>query len=1082
MVYDIKTGFLLAILILSIFSSIAFEPLKAEENLPYEQIIEIHIDTSKEESKFQPIDIHIVFDNPCWVVNETSNSIIVGYKDKNGFHELESQVYDLNHIDENHIDACNIVFLIPKEANGEEVYVVRYSDSSVSKTNYPDHVSVTDNHYFYEPISGQIIDLDYYKIMQDKYIIYGVCQEGELLGNGMSNSVIKLKPNSTIFETYNAEQIASFHMSYSINPIGSTTGSQWAKDVDKSILIDGNLMVRVRINGTSPDGKIQTDNIYTYYYQPCDRKMLFVDAHHRILDNCEIKGDQEREGTYAILSTIKSRSATIEKMNIGRILPKIHFIGEDGTLKEYNLPTDPTADPAEWILSTTDDQDLGSDCWMCIDDPDSGLTHGLIFKSNTGFLNGTFDGIQVKASVHQHVKLPGLEADSGDLFAMKNAYELGVHDTILKKGTDISYPVEFITLHSGGYEAIAREAPIYKKLVEIKPISGGGQTGEITEQNRYSINTYIHLAPSFPLGSMLSAATGKNLTYLTVELYHEKDFVSSGSPNRLHIGSIETVDKNASFREKLSILRDVFDLKNSSIFKTIRFPDVEPGRYIIKVYKENTLLGENRHFIGFKIVDVEDNTSVHIFCGIETYFEANIVDQNNQGIPGVCFSLIYDNMTVSEALSDKNGSVNLKVPSNRKPYTLQVLYQGFLVAEDEIHLKPRSHIFTVKRDYNIKLYKFNIKVKDTLGLPPAVNVNPMVNSKEMIQPTTIEAVEKEPGIYQFPPIYHANYNLKLGYKSFTLEESVNINKDTSIEIVFPAEFPLNIKVWNSMGLPVSNGVIILSREDKELSAEIEDGETKFMIPPGSYKLTITGDDKTFATQTVKLQGDQSIEVITSQPSALHFYSLILSGILIIAAVIVILWKRWIYQGLFLVVIGLILSSLFLPWWGLNGSNNIVSTSTKTMLIPAKVITFTMTETVKSGEIASIPEEFTAAMGLIVLLLIIVCISLLVNIFMIDRFRRTSMILSIIGFIVMLLAIGVFIIAMSAVTEVGVGSLSGTGDLSVSIPGETNQVSLSCNWGLSTGFYIAIISLLILIVIPLGLKLSNRFKKLLSKKI
>ena len=684
--YDVKSGVLIVLLIFFLLSSTIPEFSKAEGDLPYEKIIDIPIDTSKDEAKFQPIDMRIDFDHPCWAVNETVHSIHIGYKDDNGFHELESQIYDLNHVDDNHIDTCSIVFLIPETADGKEIYVVRYSDSSTTQADYPDHVSATDNHYFYEPISGQIIDLDYYKIVQDDYIIYGICQEGELLGNGMSNAVIKLKPNSTVFETFNAEQIASFHMSYSINPAGSNTGDQWAKDVDKSILIDGNLMIRVRINGTSPDGKVQTDNIYTYYYQPCDRKILCVNVHHRILENCEIQGDKEREGTYAALSTIKARSATIEKMNIGRILPKIHFIGEDGTLKEYNLPTDPTADPAEWILSTNDDEDLGREAWMCIDDPDTGLAHGLVFKSNTGFLNGTFDGIQVKASVHQHVKLPGLEADSGDLFAMKNAYEDNSHDTTLTKGTDISYPVEFVTFHTGGYDAISREASVYQKLVDMRPITGGVPTNKnIVQQKSFSLNVYIHLASSFPLGSMLSATTGKNLTYLTVELYHNKDFVSSGSPSRLHLGSMETADKNASFKEKLSAFLNFFDIKNSSIFKSIRFPNVKPGKYIVKVYKENPLRGKDRRFIGFKIINVTDNTSAHVFCKTETSFEANIVDQNNRGIPDVCFSLLSDDMIISQISSDKNGSIIMHVPSNKTPYTLQVLYQGFLVSEDKIH-------------------------------------------------------------------------------------------------------------------------------------------------------------------------------------------------------------------------------------------------------------------------------------------------------------------------------------------------------------------------------------------------------------
>ena len=157
-------------------------------------------------------------------------------------------------------------------------------------------------------------------------------------------------------------------------------------------------------------------------------------------------------------------------MNIGDILPYIHFYSEEERVKEYSIPTDPDADPAEWILSSKDDDDLGSKAWMCMDDKETGQAHGLIFQSNIGFLDDANDGIQVKSSVHQHVKLPGLEADTGDLFAVRNAYEDGQHNLVFSEGINILFNVEFITFQTGGYESVARESELYQLLVKDRPI------------------------------------------------------------------------------------------------------------------------------------------------------------------------------------------------------------------------------------------------------------------------------------------------------------------------------------------------------------------------------------------------------------------------------------------------------------------------------------------------------------------------------------------------------------------------------------------------------------------------------------
>ena len=132
-------------------------------NLAFKQEIMIPIDTSLDEAKFQPIDVRIMFGNSCWAQNETKHSVRVGYDDGSGITEIDSQIYDLEHSDNSHITACSLVFLIPEEANGKEKYYVLYDGSETSVPEYVDHLSFEDTHYFYEPISGQIIDFDYYK-------------------------------------------------------------------------------------------------------------------------------------------------------------------------------------------------------------------------------------------------------------------------------------------------------------------------------------------------------------------------------------------------------------------------------------------------------------------------------------------------------------------------------------------------------------------------------------------------------------------------------------------------------------------------------------------------------------------------------------------------------------------------------------------------------------------------------------------------------------------------------------------------------------------------------------------------------
>ncbi len=295
MVSTVQRNFLNIAVTLLLLCSIALPMASADEyletnidTLPYKQEIMVPFDTSNETAKYQPIDMRIMFDNPCWGKNETIHSIRVGIDDGTGLQEIESQVYDIEHSDETHIKSCSLVFLIPQEATGKEKYYVLYDSKETDQANYPRHVAVEDTHYFYEPIPGQKIDFDYYGIKQEGFVIYAVIQKGQLLGNPIALSAIKFKPNSTAVETYNLDQVGFFDFRYGVPGEPDYVGTSWSTEITKTLLVQGNLMVRVRLECISPRGDLESDNIYTYYYSPTNAKRILVDGHHEILKSITI--------------------------------------------------------------------------------------------------------------------------------------------------------------------------------------------------------------------------------------------------------------------------------------------------------------------------------------------------------------------------------------------------------------------------------------------------------------------------------------------------------------------------------------------------------------------------------------------------------------------------------------------------------------------------------------------------------------------------------------------------------------------------------------------------------------------------
>ena len=71
---------------------------------------------------------------------------------------------------------------------------------------------------------------------------------------------------------------------------------------------------------------------------------------------------------------------------------------------------------------------------------------------------------------------------------------------------------------------------------------------------------------------------------------------------------------------------------------------------------------------------------------------------------------------------------------------------------------------------------------------------------------------------------------------------------------------------------------------------------------------------------------------------------------------------------------------------------------------------------------------------------------------------------------------IFSIGMNELAEVWIGSFIGDGNLDVSIAGEEAATTILCSWGPSIGFYLYVLSMIILILI-----IIFNVKKIFKKK-
>ena len=1056
-----------------------------DKNWSYSKQITVPIDTSIDIAKFQPIDIRLDFENKCWAKDTKQHSIRVCCFDDTNWEELESQIYNLEYSSDNYISGCSLVFLIPEFAKGNEKYYVYYDDSEKPDPSYTDHVDLEESYYRYEPIPGYPLESYFYKIIDSGYIIYAVSQKGQLMGYNTGQHVTKMKEDTTEVLPKNGDLFAAFDFKYVYDEGVFSYSSTSQKLVSKEIKVDGNLMVEFGIVTTSSEDDLKTAATYKYYYCPTKNTRIHIHAKHETLEEIEVYKNARTDGTYASLQCGGVKSNSIGDLNFGNILPNIHHTDEMNNIAHYEIDTDPEyipIDPDIRILKIQDDVDLGEKPWICFDEGELGTSHAVIFSSDSVLKagNNERDGIQLNSFEMDYPHFPGLENNIATIQAGRNSFEIGEnHDLIIPADFIAEFDAEFFSSQNGGYKIVDEEAEIFQELVKIKPEQSSEIVDDVSDLVTHDLEVFAHLAPSFPFGSSISAILGINFSYLSAELYKDGEFINSGTLVRLPMRAIEEFGNAITLSQVISVL-SMFDWKNVSFFKSIIFKDLIEGKYVVKLFIENPILGKERKFIGFSIIDLKKDVKTHIFARSEASTDISVLDQNNQEVEGAEILLEKDNVIIAEDFTNNKGFVNLKAPYILDSYVLKVFYKGSLVHEESIKLKLISQFFSTKKSIKIERFNLDLKITDSWQQSPDFELKPILLNEDSEEKVTFNAEKISNSDYKFSNIAPGKYKLNLRYKSYTVEREIQINNNENLNIEFLAEFEIKLKTCDSRGLQYSDAKVTIEKNGKKLILDYVDSLIIASIPPGNYKLQVYKDGDLVGSRKLAVFGDYRLDVITNHES---FYPLLII-IACICSITISLFISYLKKEkkyfLTILPISTIVLSLVYPWWNIFGSNNELITSTNMYVIPTNLVTINTISDTISGETAYIPEIFISLISLFLIFSISAVTLTIVNYFFIKN-KKIFILTSILSILFLVGSIGLFTIGMNALSETGLGSFIGQGTLSIKIPGESDSISVLSNWGPGIGFYLSFAAPLVILINLYFNKLKLIWEKYNGKK-
>jgi len=1017
-------------------TSEANEPPIWDKNYKFRQELILPISTGNPFAKFQPMDFEIYFKNPCWGKTAQENSIRVVVWDQKQWHEIESQIYDISFDSSDNIKRCAIVFLIPEFADGKEHYYVYYDDSEKNPASYPDHISIEDSYYYFEPISGISAEGDYYKIIEDGYIVFGIGQKGKVLYRSFSNNIIKMKPGSKDFGITNSDGTVSFCFSYfkGIEEIDEVSSDQSL--VSKYISIDGNLMIEFGIVSESNDKNLRTSASYKYYYTPTKNKRINVHVKHQVFDECIVEGITNVDGRYGAIISYQSKSERLEKMRFGDIYPFLHVYSENGEIKEYNMNTDPEGIEREWIISYKDDIDLGEKAWFSYDEGEEGHGQGILFSQNTNLITSGVDekdGIQLKVAEKEYLDAMGAEIDYASISFGRNSFEkYGTQDIVIPADFSVEYDAEYFTTEAEGYIAILEEGNIYQTLVKLRYNSSWDSDLD-EEQYIYTLKVIPRFTSRLFSYQFFSNSTGFNLSSIQAELYKNEEYITTGYTEKPIIGSPRII-----------------------------FPKLSKGEYYVKIIHQK--INDEKSFIGFEKINISNDSEIDIFCTWPREISVKVTDQNNQKIENVELFIYFNDTLIATDFSNKINDNIFTFPFKLlEQYNLKGIYKGFEIIYYEIPLLKN------KIEQSFEVYDLTVEIKDLYNFAPGVDVKIILTSTQMFSPIEIYPVEISPGKYLFEKLPKAFYELQVSYGSYYKVFSIKIpDDDYFFNLKFEALYTLKTSLFDSRGSNLDNYGKYLSiyRNGIKIIDSIPSDET-ISLPPGEYVIYVyENENSIIGFKNVFLSNDKKINIVTKINSIIPNIVKVLVIIFLIQIIVLFFFKKISLNSfLKLMAINLILLSIVLPWWTLTASNA-EGNATKTIemfLTPSAMIESISYKDLTYLDMAILPEIFTNFLGGLVFILcsgfVLIGISFIPNIL---YKRRLTSVLIISSILFSFIFVSAFLLGMSKVTELSLGSLQGEGILEVILPTK-EIIYMNASWEVGIGFYLSIIAAITVLI-------------------
>jgi hypothetical protein len=728
------------------------------------------------------------------------------------------------------------------------------------------------------------------------------------------------------------------------------------------------------------------------------------------------------------------------------------------------------------IISIIDDVDLGENSWISFDEGENGIAHAIIFYSDDVLIKGNNEenGFQINAYEMDYPHLPGLENNMANIVVSRNSFEKGENlDTIIPKDFIVEFDAEFFSTKNDGYKIIDDEAKIFRKLVENKPEYNLDFDDKTSDIEKHSLSIKVHHANSAPMGSSLSALFGKNFSYIVAELYKDDEYISSESAVRLPMKVMDDFDSSRLIKTILQSIR-YFDWMNVSFYKKIIFSDIEEGEYVVKIFRENPFLSNEKQYIAFAVVDLNMDRDIDINCRSEGQINLLLTDQNENKVENAEVLLKNGNSIISKSITNAEGEADIRAPKNRDNYNLQVIYKGLPVYEDSVKINSLSILRPDTTFINIERYNIDLEIFDKWDLSPDIELNPILLNDLVNDQLIINSEKISDSKYLFKYIPKGDYKLILRFKSFIVEEQIQLNNDKNLKIEFPAEFKINIKTRNTRGVIYSDSIIYLSRDGKKIKLNENNNDFSNKVPPGEYKLEIYDDQELIYNDDIKVLSETKLDIVTNYDSLLQYVLLFFFVSLILLIILFSFYKKNIMISWTFIPIVLIFMSILFPWWMIEGSSNQITSITSMFLIPVELVTITTSSQIISGELAYLPDLFIMVINIFLIISLIGCIITLFSYYFNKNNNKKIFILFIIiSLITFILSISMFIFALNELSSITVGSIIGQGDIESNIYLQNSNTALYSIWGFGIGFYIYLISIsLILFNLIYFLKTNN----------